>query len=350
MNLRPKNLSEIVGCDINKRLLLAVAKNGGCSTFIFSGEYGCGKTTMARCFGKMCNCENLTDDLCGNCASCKSDYNSNPCYMELDSSLIGNVEAIDNLYEDLTFVPKDKKKVVVLDEFHLTSKQAQSKMLKLFEDAPKNIYYILCTTDKNAILPTIISRSLVLNFNTISKDEVASNIKKIALNQNINISDEAVNLISLRSKGHMRDAHKLYEKCVLIGESDFLNLEESSYTYLAKYFAQVMWLIKNARASSEEVKKHKDIMIELVNRIIKVPISLVKDDYQNLILDLVKKSFDQDYKVEPIIEAIVRQFDIRSIMNLYKVASDEFTMNSFDSDIRFQAALLSIYQRLLIGF
>ena len=136
---------------------------------------------------------------------------------------------------------------------------------------------------------------------------------------------------------------------MLIGENDFLNLEESGYVYLAKYFAQVLWLIKNIRASSEDIKKHKEVMMELVDRIMRIPIALLKDDYQNLFLDLAKKCFNSEYRVEPIIEAIVKQFDVRSIMNLYKVALDDFSMSSFDSDIRFQTALFSIYQRLLMG-
>lgn len=347
---RPKKLSEMVGNEVNNRLLLSIAKSENApATMIFAGAYGCGKTTSARLFSKLISCEHLTDDICGECESCKSDILNSPLYLELDASMIGRVEAIDDLYEDLTFVPKNKKRVIVFDEFHLTSRQAQSKMLKLFEDAPQNIYYILCTTDKNAILPTIISRSLTLNFNTKSKEEVINNINKLAKDQNIHISQDVANLIAIRSKGHMRDAHKLFEKYLLIGESDFLKLEESGYIYLAKYFAQVLWLIKNNRSSVDEIKKHKTIMLEIVDRLMKIPIALLKDDYQNLFLDLAKKLFNPEYTVEPIIEALINTYDSRSILNLYKIALDDFMMSSFDSDIRFQTALLSIYQRLIMG-
>ena len=348
-DFRPKNLSEIVGCDINKKLLLNVAKHSGPSVYVFNGPYGCGKTTMARCFSKMCSCENLTDDVCGMCESCRLPTENNPLYSEYDSSLCNRIENIRDIYEDLTFVPKDKKRVVVLDEFHLTSRAAQSALLKLFEDAPPNIYYILCTTDKDAILPAIISRALTLNFTTKTKEEVIDNLYKIANERNLSLPDTVANLIALRSKGHMRDAHKLFEKYLLVGEKDFMELEESGYVYLAKYFAQVLWLIKNSRASSEEIKKHKSMMLELVDRVMRIPIALLKDDYQNLFLDLARKAFNPDYKSEPIVEAMVKAYDVRSIMNLYKVALDDFTMSSFDSDIRFQTALLSIYQRLVIG-
>ena len=350
LNLRPQFFKDIVGNEVNNKLLLSVAKSEySPSVYIFAGAYGCGKTTASRIFSRAVNCENLTDDICGKCQSCQMSFDNNPCYSEFDSSLIGRVENIDELYEDLTWVPKGKKRVITFDEFHLTSRAAQSKMLKLFEDAPPNIYFVLCTTDKSAILPAIISRSLTLEFNTKSKEEVINNLQKIARDRNINLPDKVSNLIALRSKGHMRDAHKLFEKYLLIGEDDFLNLEESGYVYLAKYFAQILWLIKNNRASSDDIKKHKEVMMELVDRIMRIPIALLKDDYQNLFLDLAKKCFNSEYKVEPIIEAIVKQFDIRSIMNLYKIALDDFSMSSFDSDIRFQTALFSIYQRLLMG-
>ena len=349
LDLRPKKFSEIVGNEVNNRLLLAIAKNNGPSTILLHGSYGTGKTTSARCFAKAVNCSNLCDDLCGECESCKSRFDNNPFYMELDSSAVGNVDSIRNLYEELTFVPRGKKRVIVLDECHLISRIGQSALLKVFEDAPPNIYYLLCTTDKDAILPTIVSRSITLNFNTKSKEEVIGNLKKIATDQGVQLSDQVANLIALRSKGHMRDAHKLFEKYLIIGEKDFLNLEESGYVYLAKYFAQVLWLIKNVRASSEDIKKHKEVMMELVDRIMRIPIALLKDDYQNLFLDLAKKCFNTECKVEPIVEAMVKQFDVRSIMNLYKVALDDFTMSSFDSDIRFQTALFSVYQRLLTG-
>jgi len=348
-NYRPQNFSSIVGNEINNKLLLEIARSGGPSTLVLAGSYGCGKTTSARCFAKAVNCDHLTNDICCKCESCMMDLSNSPFYSEMDSSIIGNVDNIRDLYEDLTFVPRGKKRVIVFDECHLISRAGQSALLKVFEDAPPNIYYLLCTTNKDALLPTIISRSLTLEFNTKSKDEVISNLKKISLEMNINLPDSVASLIALRSKGHMRDAHKLFEKFLLIGEKDFLNLEESGYIYLAKYFAQVLWLLKNNRASSEEIKKHKEIMIEIVDRLMRIPIALLKDDYQNLFLDLAKKCFNSEYKTEPIIDAIVKQFDVRSIMNLYKVALDDFTMSSFDSDIRFQTALLSTYQRLLMG-
>lgn len=347
--LRPKRFSDIVGCASNNKVLLSIAKHGGPSTILMNGAFGCGKTTSARLFSKAVNCTHLTDDICGECASCKCNIDDNPCYSEFDSSLVNRVDNIRDLYEDLMYVPAGRKRVITFDEFHITTRAAQSALLKLFEDAPKNIYYVLCTTEKNAILPAIISRSLTLEFKTQPKDAIIENIKSIAKAKDVNISDKAADLIALRSKGHLRDAHKLFEKYLLLGEDDFLNVEESCYIYIAKYFANVLWLVKNVRAAADDVKKHKSVMVELANKIMSSPIALVKDDYQNFFFDLAKKTFDKDLNVEPIVDAIAKAYDTRSIMNLYKIALDDFTMGSFENDIRFQTALYSIYQRLIMG-
>ena len=90
-------------------------------------------------------------------------------------------------------------------------------------------------------------------------------------------------------------------------------------------------------------------MNEIADRLMRIPIALLKDDYQKLFFDIIKKSFNDAYKTEPIIDAIVKSYDTRIIMNLYKVATDDFMLNSFDSDIRFQTALFSVYQRLVYG-
>lgn len=350
MNLRPKKLSEIIGNDTNNKLILSMAKSEhNPSTLIFSGPYGCGKTTLARLAVKAFNCKNLSDDICGDCEICRCSFDNNPCYAEYDSSFFGNKEAIQDMYEDLTFVPKGKKRVVVLDEAHLISRQGQAALLKIFEDAPKNIYYILCTTDKEAILPTIVSRSLSLNFTTKSKIEITDNLFEIAGRLNVKLSNEAADLIALRSKGHMRDAHMLFEKYLLLGEEDFLHLEESGYNYLAKYFAQVLWLIKNPKSKYDEIKQHKSTMLEIAERLSHIPVALLKDDYQRLFLDLTKKCFDHEYKSEVIVDKLIQVYDVRSIMMLYKFAVDDFMMSSFESDIRFQAALLSLYQRISLN-
>ena len=196
LNLRPQFFRDVVGNEINNKLLLSMAKSDYApSTIIMAGSYGTGKTTCSRIFSRAVNCECLSDDICGVCPSCKMSYDDNLCYSEFDSSLTNRVENIRDLYEDLTWVPKGKKRVITFDEFHLTSRAAQSALLKLFEDAPQNIFYVLCTTDKNAILPAIVSRSLTLEFNTKSKEEVISNLYKIANSRNINCSYEVSKLL-----------------------------------------------------------------------------------------------------------------------------------------------------------
>ena len=120
-NFRPQKFSDIVGNEINNKLLLSIAKNGGPSTIIMAGPFGVGKTSASRIFSKAVNCENLTNDICCKCPSCIAKYDDNAFYSELDASIFGRVDNIRDLYEDLTFVPKGKKRVITFDEFHLTT-------------------------------------------------------------------------------------------------------------------------------------------------------------------------------------------------------------------------------------
>ena len=108
-------------------------------------------------------------------------------------------------------------------------------------------------------------------------------------------------------------------------------------------------LVKNPKAKAEEAKKHRSIMIEIVDRLSRIPVALLKDDYQKLFFDLAKKSFDTEYKTESIIDKLIQAYDVRSIITLCKYALDDFMMSSFENDIRFQTALLSIYQRISLN-
>lgn len=346
---RPNKFNDVVGNELNIRLLLAIAKSDGPSTIIMCGPYGSGKLTLSRLFSKAVNCNTLLNDICNECETCQLDYINNSYYSEYEAYSFSSVENVREMRNDLTSTKDDKKKVIVFKDFDSIQKSIQVALLRIFEIASKNIYYILCANDKSAILSSIVSRSLVLHFTNQSKVNIINNIKYLAQQNNINISDKAINVIAVRSNGCLFDAHKLLEKYYLIGEDAFLKFEESGYIHFAKYFANVLWLIKNKKASSDEAQKHKFIMNEIVEKLMQIPTSILKDDYQSLFLDIIKKIFNDEFQVEPIVSAIIKAYDTKSIMNLYKVATDDFMMSSFDDDIRFQTALYSIYQRLLMG-
>lgn len=346
-DLRPKFFRDVVGGGINNDILMSIAKSGGPSTIIIAGDYGCGKSTSSRLFARAVNCKNLTNDLCGCCEACTCKLDTSAFYQELDSSIFGNVDTIRDMRSQLQTVPKGMTRVINIDEFHLCSRQCMSSLLKVFEDAPSNIYYILTTTDIDAIIPTIISRSMVLKVNTKSKFEVMGNIRKLAKELNINISDSAVETIANNSHGHMRNAHMALEKYTLVGEEKFLESESTAYPYIAKYFYNLL-ACKMLTPKHEKFSHTRENVFKSLSQIMTYPVALLKDEYQRFFLDLVKGSVDDTYKVDPETARIIGKFKTKDLIDLFKIGTGDWVIKSFDNDVRLQTALLALFQKVVM--
>lgn len=324
-----KTLNDFVGNDKNKLLLQSIAKDKySPNIFLFLGQYGCGKRTLARLFALECNKNTQADNL-----AIFSMYD----YTDFNDS---------HLYETIANIDDSINHFIIINDFNLLNRINQLNLLNHINSiANINQKYIFCARDCKNIVQDIIVQSIRIDIENVSKD----NIIKWLNNIDSSLSNNVRDLIAIRSNGCLLKTIKLIERYNYLGEDEFLQSEESCYVYLAKYFYHVLWLLKNNRAKSEDINKHKSIMMSLIERIMKIPITSVKIDYQNLFLDLARKTFDFEYHSEQIVESLIKAYDVRTIMNLYKIALDDFMMNSFDSDIRFQTALLSIYQRLKMG-
>lgn len=323
-----KSLNDFVGNNKNKLLLHNIAKDRySPNMFLFLGQYGIGKRTLAKLFALECNSNHCNNDLF--LLYDYTDFNDNHLY--------DSIANVDN--SNIT-------RFIIINDFNLLDRVSQINLLNHINNiACNNQKYVFCACDCKNIIQDVIVQSLRIDVETLTKDDIIVWLNNI----DNSLSDNIKNTISARSNGCLLKAIKLYERYKYFGEEEFLKYEESSYTYLAKFFYHVLWLLKNNRAKAEDINKHKSTMIALVDRIMKIPIAAVKVDYQNLFLDIAKQLFDSECKSEQIIESLIKAYDTRTIMNLYKYALDEFVMNSFDSDINFQTALLSIYQRLKIG-
>ena len=157
---RPKTFSAVAGHKGVIETLKCIVKNpeNAPRTIILQGEYGTGKTTCARILARALNCPNQKGgEPCGDCPVCNSDLDLSPYYSEYDSAIIGNVDTIRGLRDTFYYNSDDGYKVIVLDECHLISKQAQAALLKVFEETKGNIFFVLCTTDAQMLLPTIRS-------------------------------------------------------------------------------------------------------------------------------------------------------------------------------------------------
>lgn len=233
---RPTCFADVVGQDDAVSVLKKIAKADGvvARSIVVQGAWGSGKTTLARIFAKALSCKNFkkTGDVCNECEGCKnaSSFNSTS-YLEVDSATAGNVDFIRALREKLQYNPFGRR-LVVFDECHAISKQAQNALLKMLEDGVPDTIFLFATTE--SILPTIRSRSVELHINTIPFNLIMQRLQFIADREAIEVDQEQLEALALKSNGHMRDAISALQLFALSGEV------HSSYKLVAKFLVKVL--------------------------------------------------------------------------------------------------------------
>jgi len=216
---RPADFKSVVGQKhITTTLQNAIKNNHLAQAFLFCGPRGVGKTTCARILAKTINCENLTPDFeaCGKCDSCQSFQNSSSFNIyELDAASNNSVEDIRSLVDQVRYAPqKGKYKIYIIDEVHMLSNQAFNAFLKTLEEPPKYAIFILATTEKHKIIPTILSRCQIFDFNRIQIKDIAEHLKYIALKEAVDYEEEALRLIATKADGALRDALSIFDLIV----------------------------------------------------------------------------------------------------------------------------------------
>ncbi len=214
---RPQSFDEVIGQDhIAKTLRNALQSGQLAHAFLFTGPRGVGKTTCARILAKVINCEHPINKVtaCNNCSSCTS-FNDNASFniFELDAASNTSVENIRSLIDQVRFQPQSGKyKVYIIDEVHMLSSSAFNAFLKTLEEPPAHAIFILATTEKHKIIPTILSRCQVFDFKRIQANDVVVQLEKICANENITAEKEALNMIATKADGAMRDALTIFDK------------------------------------------------------------------------------------------------------------------------------------------
>ena len=216
---RPASFEALLGQDTIARTLRNSIKRGQLAhAYLFCGPRGVGKTTTARIFAKMINCSNPGADMepCGECESCLSFAEGRSyCIHELDAASNNGVEDIKGLIDQVRIPPQvGRYSVFIIDEVHMLSTQAFNAFLKTLEEPPAHAIFILATTEKHKILPTILSRCQTYDFNRISIEDMVLNLKGIAAKENINIDEESLHLIARKADGAMRDALTIFDQTV----------------------------------------------------------------------------------------------------------------------------------------
>ncbi len=216
---RPDSFETLIGQDTIARTLSNSIRRGQLAhAYLFCGPRGVGKTTTARIFAKMINCSNPGPEMepCGECESCVSFQEGRSyCIHELDAASNNSVEDIKTLMEQVQVPPQvGKYSVYIIDEVHMLSQAAFNAFLKTLEEPPAHAIFILATTEKHKILPTILSRCQTYDFNRISIPDMVRNLQGIAAKEGITIDDKSLHVIASKADGAMRDALTIFDQTV----------------------------------------------------------------------------------------------------------------------------------------
>ncbi|MBU0765413.1 MAG: DNA polymerase III subunit gamma/tau [Bacteroidetes bacterium] len=242
---RPSTFDSVVGqVSITRTLKNSIRSRHLTHAYLFCGPRGVGKTTCARIFAKTINCHNLTEnaEACNECESCRA-FKRSASYNihELDAASNNSVDDIRNLIDQVRIPPQIcDYSIYIIDEVHMLSAQAFNAFLKTLEEPPPHAIFILATTEKHKIIPTILSRCQIFDFNRIKIGDITSYLLYVAENESVSIDEDALNIIALKADGAMRDALSIFDQIVSfagnsISYKDVIdNLNVLDYEYFFK--------------------------------------------------------------------------------------------------------------------
>ncbi len=244
---RPVKFNEVIGqSHITNVLKKALSSNKIAQAFLFTGPRGVGKTTCARILAKTLNCQDpsIDNEPCNTCSSCES-FNQNSSFniSELDAASNNSVDNIRDLINQVRFQPQQGKyRIFIIDEVHMLSLAAFNAFLKTLEEPPEHAIFILATTEKHKIIPTILSRCQIFDFNRIKTKDISDFLGEVCSKEGIKAEEEALNLIAQKADGALRDALSIFDRIASIADKNISfdivseNLNVLDYDY---YFNMV---------------------------------------------------------------------------------------------------------------
>lgn len=280
VKLRPRTFDEVIGQELPVEVLKAASLHvDRCpSSFVFEGAYGAGKTTLSRIFAKALNCKAESHKPCLKCSNCLLPIENSPFYYELDSAIVGNVETVRQLREDVFYQTREYYKVITLDEAHGISQKAQAAFLKVIEEAPPRVVFIFVTTNPDQLINTIHSRSITLHFSQIPDNQIREFLLGVFAREGYKerIQDDTLDLIISRSNGHMRDALMMVDECFLIGQAKF-----KETVFLVRPL--ILQYVKSLTLGED--------VDSLFEKILRTPLQYLKADTERAVMDLMRLTF-----------------------------------------------------------
>lgn len=263
---RPSNFEEVVGQKyILETLENAISKDKVAHAYLFCGPRGTGKTSVAKLFAKAINCTSSDSKPCNACENCvKANEGYHTDILELDAASNNGVDQIRDLIDKSKYLPTlGKYKVYIIDEVHMLSQGAFNALLKILEEPPKHLIFILATTESHKILPTIVSRCQKYNFNRVNKDDITNHLKYILKKENLDYEIEALEAIAELADGGMRDSLSILEQIIAYSNEKILK------DTVMKVYGKA-----NSETKYELVKA---IVDKNVNKIVKINKQIISD-------------------------------------------------------------------------
>jgi DNA polymerase III subunit gamma/tau len=346
---RPRTFSEIIGQEyVVQTLENAIIKNRISHAYIFCGPRGTGKTSLARIFAKALNCVNgPTSKPCNKCDNCVSIANGNSMdVIEIDAASNRGINEIRELREKVKYLPTSlRKKVYIIDEVHMLTTEAFNALLKVLEEPPEHVIFIMATTEPHQVLATIMSRCQRFDFYPIPQDKIRKRLKDISSSEDITINDSALNLIAKYADGSLRDADGILEQLSSLGEND-INVDDVS-SLLGVIDIEMLFELANIL-----IEKNLNQALLFIHRVISSSINLkifVSEFLDHLYNLYVIKNYDSPLEILDIGEDFKERYFNQA--KLFSTIEVEFLINLYSEllkQLRWSESAKSYFKAAII--
>lgn len=307
---RPENFEGVAGQKaIVQTLNNAIKQNKIAHAYLFCGPRGTGKTSIAKIFAKMLNCENHSESPCGHCQNCIDfQKGTHPDVIEIDAASNNGVDEVRNLIEKVKYAPiEGKYKVYIIDEVHMMSTGAFNALLKTIEEPPTHVVFIFATTEPHKVLPTIISRCQRYDFHKVSVQDMKERLNYIVNQENIHVEDNVIETIARLADGGMRDALSILDQCIAYAQNHItlhdiheiygiISMEEKSLlieNIIHGNSVDLVHQIENLSEKGIDIRRLTNDLIELIKESLIYSFTKASDLVASSMLKMIKEKLDQ---------------------------------------------------------